>query len=161
MAQIILDKTIVNDDWVIVPKDTTEVPAEGKCILPFGLMMAHLELLDSDREIGVWLDSDEEPESLTPYLKKLAVIAINFPKFADGRGYSYARSIREHDGYQGQLRAIGDVLKDQLFYMQRCGFNAFQIREDRDINEALSSLNDFSNSYQAATDQKTPLFRRR
>jgi uncharacterized protein (DUF934 family) len=161
MAQIILDKIIVDDDWVILAKDIKAIPTEGKFILPFGYLMSHLELIKSDQSIGVWLDSDEEPESLTPYIHKLDIIAINFPKFADGRGYSYARSLREHAGYRGQLRAIGDVLKDQLFYMQRCGFNAFQIREDRDIDEALNSLNDFSNSYQAAADQKVPLFRRR
>ena len=91
----------------------------------------------------------------------IAVIAINFPKFVDGRGYSIARILRDQLGYKGELRAIGDVLHDQLFYLKRCGFDSFAISEDTAAEAALSGLTDFSNSYQCAVDQPEPLFRRR
>jgi uncharacterized protein (DUF934 family) len=86
---------------------------------------------------------------------------VNFPKFADGRGYSTARLLRERYGYHGEIRAIGDVLHDQLFFMKRCGFDAYAVRADKDIEAALAGFDDFSDAYQAAVDQPQPLFRRR
>ena len=90
-----------------------------------------------------------------------ARISIDFPKFADGRGYSAARLLREKYGYKGELRAVGDVLIDQVFFMKRCGFDAYVLRPDKDINKAARCLNFFSQGYQAATDTHLPLFRRR
>ncbi|KZY83862.1 oxidoreductase, partial [Oleiphilus sp. HI0069] len=112
-------------------------------------------------EVGVWLDSDEEPEALAPYLDKLPAIAINFPKFVDGRGYSYARILRDRLNFEGEIRAIGDILHDQLFYLKRCGFDAYAVREDKDIEVAQEGLSDFTESYQAASFMNQPLFRRR
>ena len=86
---------------------------------------------------------------------------MNFPKFTDGRGYSSARLLRDRYSFRGEIRAIGDVLQDQLFYMKRCGIDAYALREDKDIVAALASLRDFSETYQAAVDQPQPLFRRR
>jgi uncharacterized protein (DUF934 family) len=88
------------------------------------------------------------------------VVAVDFPKFADGRGYSIAYNLRARLGYTGELRAIGDVLRDQLFYMQRVGFDAFAVRADKNIHDALKGLTDFSETYQSSWDQKNPLFRR-
>jgi len=88
-------------------------------------------------------------------------VAVHFPQFADGRGYSLGRLLRERYGWRGELRAIGDVLRDQLFYLTRCGFDAFDLREDQDLQAALSAFDDFSESYQTAVDQRQPLFRRR
>ena len=87
------------------------------------------------------------------------MITINFPAFADGRGYSLARLLRERHAYQSEIRAVGDVLRDQLFYMKRCGFNAFAIREDRCTEDALNAYNDFSITYQGATDNAEPIYR--
>jgi uncharacterized protein (DUF934 family) len=111
-------------------------------------------------DIGVWIASDERPEALKDDVAKLPVIAVDFPKFSDGRGYSIAYNLRARLGYTGELRAIGDVLRDQLFYMQRVGFNAFATRPDRNIHDALKGLTDFSEAYQASWDRKAPLFRR-
>ena len=86
---------------------------------------------------------------------------MNFPKFSDGRGYSIGRLLRERFGYVNELRAIGDVLLDQLQFMKRCGFDAYVLRADKDINKAARCLNFFSQGYQAATDTDMPLFRRR
>jgi uncharacterized protein (DUF934 family) len=110
---------------------------------------------------GVWLDASEGPEAIAGDLDKFAVIGVNFPKFTDGRSYSTARLLRERYGFQGEIRAIGDVLQDQLYFMKRCGIDAYALREDKDFTAALASLKDFSESYQAATDQPQPLFRRR
>jgi uncharacterized protein (DUF934 family) len=87
-------------------------------------------------------------------------VAVDFPKFTDGRGYSIAYNLRMRLAYTGELRAIGDVLRDQLFQMQRTGFDAFATRQDRNIHDALKGLTDFSEVYQASVDQKSPLYRR-
>ena len=85
---------------------------------------------------------------------------VNFPVFTDGRGFSYARELRER-GLRGELRAGGHFIRDQLTYLQRCGFNAFQMADEAELEAALASLADFSEHYQASIDQPLPLFRRR
>jgi uncharacterized protein (DUF934 family) len=162
---IIRNQSIVKDGWVVLHLNESDTPdgvvvPSGKVIVPLRVWLAQREQLQSRAEIGVWLNSDERAEDLRDDLQRLAVIAVNFPKFADGRGYSIAHHLRVRLGYRGELRAIGDVLRDQMFYMKRVGFDAFQPRADRDIHEALKGLSDFSLSYQASTDQALPLFRR-
>jgi len=166
MPMLIKNNQILEDDWLVVAKSDTpqEVPdlPTGKLIVPVSMWLAHKQLfLDLENQIGVWLNSDESPTSIESDIAQFSVIALNFPVFTDGRAYSYARLLRERYAYKGELRAIGDVLQDQLFYMQRCGFNAFAIREDRPIDEAITAYSDFTDSYQAAVDQPVPLFRRR
>jgi uncharacterized protein (DUF934 family) len=162
---IIKNRAIVNDDWSVlrlVESDTPEsiVVPNGKVIVPLKVWQAQRELLQSRTDLGVWLNSDERAEELENEAEKFSVIAVNFPKFADGRGYSIAHHLRVRLGYRGELRAIGDVLRDQMFYMQRVGFDAFEPREDKDINDALKSLSDFSVVYQSSSDEPQPLFRR-
>ncbi|MEO8010996.1 MAG: DUF934 domain-containing protein [Dokdonella sp.] len=131
-------------------------------ILPLAVWLARRnEILARNIPFGVWLDSSEGPEAIAGDLEHFAVIGVNFPKFTDGRSYSSARLLRERYSYRGEIRAIGDVLQDQLFYMKRCGIDAYALREDKDIEAALASLRDFSETYQAAVDQPQPLFRRR
>ncbi len=165
MPEIIKDKTIVADDWNLLklaegdaPESVT-VPA-GKQIVPLAVWLAQKPALAARSDIGVWLAPDERAESLKDDAGSLPLIAVDFPNFADGRGYSTAFSLRTRIGFTGELRAIGDVLRDQLFYMQRVGFNAFATRPDRSIEDALKGLTDFSDVYQTSWDQKTPLFRR-
>ena len=135
--------------------------SQNPVLVPKQFWLANAEQLLKSESIGIWLDSDEGPEELEPYINKLNLIAINFPKFADGRGYSYARILRDRFKYSGELRAMGDILHDQMFYLKRCGFDAFAVREDKDANVVIEGLNDFSECYQASTNQKLPLFRRR
>jgi uncharacterized protein (DUF934 family) len=131
-------------------------------IVTQALWLDHAHALQGrDGCLGVWLDADEEAEEIGEDANQLQVIALNFPAFTDGRSYSNARLLRDRYGFKGELRAIGDVLRDQLFYMRRCGFDAFALRADKDPYEALESLKDFSVTYQAATDEPLPLFRRR
>lgn len=164
-AHIIKGRAVVTDDWTVLRLDEgqTAVGAlvpEGKVIVPLAVWQAQRESLAARAHIGVWIASDERPEVLKGELDKFAVVAVDFPKFTDGRGYSIAYNLRMRLAYKGELRAIGDVLRDQLFQMQRTGFDAFATRQDRNINDALKGLTDFSEVYQASVDQKTPLYRR-
>ena len=164
MQRLIKNGAVVNDSWHVLDKDATldGLPNSDSVIVPLALWLEHSHALKArDGGLGVWLDSDEEVESIADDLSQFQVVALNFPVFSDGRNYSNARLLRDRYQYQGEVRAIGDVLRDQLFFMQRCGFDAFALRADRNADEALESLKDFSNTYQAATDQPLPLFRRR
>ncbi|EZQ17101.1 DUF934 domain-containing protein [Pseudomonas sp. G11-1] len=164
MQQIIKGNQVVPDTWEMLTKDASleQLTNSGDIIVPLAMWLEHAHALKArDGRLGVWLDADEEAESIADGLEHFAVIALNFPVFSDGRNYSNARLLRDRYGYQGELRAIGDVLRDQLFFMHRCGFDAYALREDHDPHAALASLNDFSEVYQAATDQPLPLFRRR
>ena len=162
---IIKNKSVMEDDWTLLRLNENETPenvlvAAGKIIVPLKVWQAQRSQLQHRADLGVWLNSDERPEELKNDISKFAVIAVNFPRFADGRGYSIAYNLRMRLGYTGELRAIGDVLRDQMFYMQRVGFDAFAPRPDRNIHDALKGLSDFSETYQTSVDQKQPLFRR-
>jgi len=170
-AQIIVGRDIVADEWGVLRAgegaDAAAVAAlaipAGKIIVPLAAWLAQRDALAARLaagEIGVWLAPDEQPETLQADLAQLPVVAVDFPKFTDGRGYSIAYNLRRRLQYQGQLRAIGDVLRDQLFSMYRVGFNAYATRADRSISDALKGLSDFSETYQASVDQQQPLFRR-
>ena len=119
------------------------------------------ELLAAGARIGIRLEPTDEPGELAPDIDRIQLVAINFPKFADGRGYSSAALLRTRYGYRGELRAIGDVGRDQLFYLKRCGFDAFALAPHRDPRAALASLDDFSLRYQGSVDDPQPLFRKR
>ncbi|MEC4719714.1 DUF934 domain-containing protein [Noviherbaspirillum sp. CPCC 100848] len=165
MRNIIKNRAVVSDDWNVLrlgEEDTPETVAipDGKVIVPLKVWQAQRATLEGRAELGVWIASSERPEELKGELGNFKVVAVDFPKFADGRGYSTAYNLRARLGYTGELRAIGDVLRDQLFYMQRVGFDAFAVREDKNIHDALKGLTDFSEVYQTSWDQKSPLFRR-
>lgn len=164
MQRIIKNEQIIDESWHLLDKDASleGLPNSDDLIVPLALWREHAHALKArDGGLGVWLDADEAVEDIADDLAHFQVVALNFPVFTDGRHYSSARLLRERYGYKGEVRAIGDVLRDQLFYMRRCGFDAFAIRADRDPNDALESLRDFSVTYQAATDDPRPLFRRR
>jgi uncharacterized protein (DUF934 family) len=163
--QLIQNGHLVADRWqrLEVSEDTDlgALPA-GPILLPAPLWCARRdELLARSGEIGVSLAPSFPLESLAEDISRFALIAIEFPKFTDGRGYSMARLLRERYHYRGELRAVGDVGRDQMFYLRRVGFDAFLIPEGRDAEDALQGLNDFPETYQGATDQPLPLFRRR
>ena len=122
--------------------------------------LAQPERLQAARPAGVWLSPTDEPAQAVPLFGSIEVIAVQFPKFGDGRGYSTAALLRSRHGWRGELRAIGDVLRDQLFFMKRVGFDSFALRPDRNIEEAVASLSDFSDSYQGSVEPALPVFRR-
>ncbi len=159
--RIIKQNAIVDDDWQLLREPEPDNLPPGKIIIPFTFWQEHAASLGNHEAVGVWIDGSTDVEQLADSISSFQIIALDFPAFVDGRCYSHARLLRERFNYTGELRAIGDVLQDQLFYMQRCGFDSFQLREDKDLNEALQAFNTFSVSYQAASDERLPLYRRR
>ena len=164
MQRIIKNGEVIDERWHLLPVDATldGISNSDDLLVPLGLWLESSHALKvRDGGLGVWLQSHEQIEDIVDDLKYFKVIALDFPAFTDGRHFSSARLLRERYGYQGEIRAIGDVLRDQLFFMQRCGFDAFAVRPDRDPYDALKGLSDFSVTYQSGVDQPLPLFRRR
>ena len=167
MSRIIKNGQVIDDTWLVLKLAEGETPEvialpDAPTLLPLAVWLARKdEILARRQPVGIWLESSEGPEAIANDLAHFTVIGVNFPKFADGRGYSTARLLRERFAYTGEIRALGDVLQDQLFLLKRCGFDAFAVREGKDIEAALAGLNAFSESYQSAVDQPQPLFRRR
>ena len=144
----------------------TEIPATGKIIVPLSIFIANKDALASRIDtgsVGIWLDTHETLESLIETIgdiNKLAIIAVHVERFADGRIFSLGTLLRTRYGFKNELRAFGDVLRDQLFFLKRSGFTSFLIRADRSAEDALASLNDFSQPYQGAVDEPQPIFKR-
>ena len=111
------------------------------------------------KEKVVRLEPADDPAALS--LEGVSRVEVNFPKFGDGRGYSIARLLRERLGYRGELRAVGHITRDLLYYLERCGFDAFLLRKDEDAARALAALEDFTEAYQSSVERPLPLFRRR
>lgn len=172
MPKLIKNGRIVADDWQIVALAEGEAASDaalpsGAVLVPLAVWQARREELAAraDRgELGVWLAAGEDPEDIAGDLARLAVVAVNFPKFTDGRGYSTAAVLRTRYHYSGELRAVGDVLRDQFNYLTRCGFDALQPREgrydDAQLEAAVASIADFTQPYQASATHPQPLFRR-
>ncbi|MFC5300960.1 DUF934 domain-containing protein [Azospira restricta] len=167
MTTIIKNRQAVADDYTLLTlaegdaADTVALPA-GPLLVPLAVWQARqAELQSRGTLVGVWLAAGEGPEAIAGDLAALPVVGVHFPKFVDGRGYSTARLLRERYAYQGEIRALGDVLHDQLFLMARCGFDAFALKEGKDVAKAVAAFETFKNPYQAAVDQPQPLFRRR
>lgn len=166
MPKLIKDGAITADSWTVLKEATgPEIlkAVQGKnLIVPLEFWQLYQdELGDYNGAIGLWLNSHETATSVKDELAAFEIIALNFPAFSDGRSYSNARQLRQEYQYKGDIRAIGDVLRDQLYYMQQCGFSSFSLRHDQDTQDCLSALSDFSNNYQATVKQPLPLFRRR
>jgi uncharacterized protein (DUF934 family) len=117
-------------------------------------------LLQSGKQIAVWLDSDQGADLIAADLPNLPLVALNFPGFMDGRSYSTAVVLRRHHGYTGEIRAIGDVLRDQLFFMKRCGFTTFDLKDSVKLEDAQRAFGDFSATYASTIEEPQPLFRR-
>jgi uncharacterized protein (DUF934 family) len=159
MPQLIKDRAITDDRWTLVRDTAADVPA-GAAIVPLALWKARRDEFVARRDVGVWLAPADDPAEIAADVAQLPLIAVDFPQFTDGRGYSTARLLRERYRFAGELRAIGDVLRDQLSYLAQCGFDAFAVREGKDARDALNGFADFSDGYQL-TQARTPWFRRR
>lgn len=161
---LIKNNAIVSDGWRVLrlkegeAADRVVVP-EGNVIVPLPVWNCQYETLRNRPELGVWLASFERAEDLQNEVHRFPVIAVDFHKFTDGRGYTLAYRLRKQMGFRGELRAMGDVLQDQLFYLKRVGFDTFAIREDKNATDAIAGFADFSVHYQASADTDSPLFR--
>ncbi len=166
MALIIKHRQLEPDSWQLLKPAADgawlQIPLAGDIIVPLALWLEHRDvLLFRVGRLGVWLEPGEDPALLAEHFAHLSLLAVDFPQFTDGRGYSIARLLRERYGWRGELRAIGDILRDQLFYLARCGFDAWALRADQDARAALNAFGDFSEAYQASVESPSPLFRRR
>jgi uncharacterized protein (DUF934 family) len=159
--QIIKNGAIVDDTFVHVASGA-EIPVQGDVIVALAQYIEERDKLRArSGRVGVRLASNEQAALVEPYLSELAVVAIEFPTFKDGRGYTTARLLRDRYEYKGEIRAVGDVLRDQLNAMRRCGFDAWELKAGKDIQGALQAFQEFSVTYQGAADDPRPLFRRR
>lgn len=162
--ELIKNKTVVTDDWQVlrlgegVTADRIVVP-QGKYIVPMPVWNCQWETLQPRRELGLWLAGFERIEDIPDDIHRFPVIAVDFHKYTDGRGYTLAYRLRKQHGYRGELRAMGDIQRDQLFYLQRVGFDSFAVRADKDPRDALAGFDVFSVKYQASADVDVPLFR--
>ena len=144
----------------------TEIPTTGNIVLPLSVYASKKDALVSRMDTGsagIWLDTHEKIEDLITAVgdvNKLPIIAVHVERFADGRIFSLGTLLRTRYGFKNELRAFGDVLRDQLFFLKRSGFTSFQIRADRSATDAIASLNDFSAPYQGAVDEPLPVFQR-
>jgi uncharacterized protein (DUF934 family) len=129
------------------------IPATGPVIVSLEQWQAQRDaLLARGTPLGVRLRSDQPPERIAGDLEHFAVVALEFPKFRDGRAYSYARLLRERYGYRGELRAVGEVLLEQLFFMLRTGFDAFDLTSDDPLRDYQTAVGEFSVWYQPTAD---------
>ena len=154
MPAMIRNGEIVEDRWLAVNTEASS-PAPQQ-ILTLDQWQATAEKSGT----AVQLEPGQPPTPLFDHLDSISLVAINFPLFTDGRGFSYARELCER-GFKGELRAVGYFIRDQLHYLRRCGFTAFALTEETDLSAALGSLGDFTEHSQASADQCLPLFRRR
>lgn len=161
MATLLKQSQIVdNDQWVVLEDGQTP---EGATIVSLSYWQENqqaLAELSQAGQLGLHLNSDETADLVAEACDQFALICVDFPKFADGRGYSTARLLRERYGYTGELRSVGDVLIDQLFFMKRVGFDSYALRADQDVDDALTAFATFSNPYQGDVNDPRPLFRR-
>lgn len=161
--RVIKDNRIIEDEWQRLKEIdiVDELPA-GKVIMPFAYWQANRDrLIAQGKKYAVCVNGDVETEEVVKYMDHFEMIALDFPVFTDGRSYSHARLLRERYGYIGELRAVGDVLRDQLFFMQRCGIDSYQVREDKNIEDALKAFTEFSVKYQTAADRVQPVYKLR
>lgn len=155
MRQLIKDGRVVSPDPFTLVGIDESLPPEGGVIVPLARWEAEREALERrDGLLGVRLGSDEPPDRIAAGLDRLAVVALEFPAFRDGRAYSYARLLRERYGFRGEIRAVGDVLLEQLHYMARVGFDAFELDSDDPERDFRVAAADLSVCYQPAADRR-------
>lgn len=158
--QIIKDGKIVQDDWRHLADD--EALPTVKFTVSLARWLAEKAALRlSGQEKGLRLWGEDPLETIADDLKHFTLVCIEFPTMGDGRGFSLARLVRERYGFTGEIRARGQFIRDQMFFLARVGVNGFEFPPDQPLEALLPALQDFTVKYQAAADEKAPLYRRR
>lgn len=154
------DGTVSTEDRWQLGGEVQPAAAGRNVMLPLDHLLARPTAHPAPPPLGVWLRPTDDPALLQPWINRLSLIAIEFPKAADGRGYSIAALLRSRYGYRGELRAIGEVAVDQLWFLQRVGFSSFALHTDADPAAVAAALNTFSDAYQGAAREPLPAYRR-
>jgi len=155
---LLRDGALVDDPWVTVD-DGTQLPMDGPAIVSLERWQAHRDaLLGRNAPLGIRLKSDQPPALIADDLDRFAVVALEFPVFRDGRAYSHARLLRERYGYKGEVRAVGEVLRDQFLFMVRCGFDAVEVKDENAAGQWREAVSEISVVYQPAADSQTPVW---
>ena len=152
---------IITDPLLHVAEDA-EIPGEGAILISAARFLGDPEALSTrEARTGVIWPNNRDLDDLVPYLGRLAAVALVFPTFRDGRAYSQARLLRERHGYKGELRATGQVLRDQFVFMLRAGFDAFEVRKDSDAEAFAATVKRYSVFYQPTGDGRITALHRR
>lgn len=165
-GKVVMFKLTGDDSPTPEQVNNTKFPDSGNVILPMKVFLKHKTQLQTrlkNKEIGIWIDTHEEIESFIEEIKDInafPILAIRVGKFADGRIFSLGSQLRTKFKYKNILRAFGDVLRDQLFFLKRTGFDSYLIREDRNANDALNALKDFTLPYQGAINDPMPAWKK-
>jgi uncharacterized protein (DUF934 family) len=157
---LIKNGSLVADRFARVADDA-EIPADGAVLISAERFLKDAAALASRGNVGVIWPNNRDIEELTPYLSRLAAVALVFPAFKDGRAYSQARILREQLKYRGELRATGQVLRDQFLFMQRAGFNCFEVKKDADAVAFAETLKRYSVFYQPTGDGRVTVLKQR
>jgi uncharacterized protein (DUF934 family) len=161
LRQIIKDKRIIPDDCQHLADDAA-LPSSGSFTVSLARWQKDRDTLKTRQaDVGVRIPNDVDVNEIAEQLKGLSRIVVEFPKFGDGRALSQARVLRERHEFTGEIRVTGDVLRDQIWHMYRCGIDAFETRADRSIEDALKAFSEMSVTYQPATDTAQSIFLRR
>lgn len=159
MPLIIDRQPVAADSWIRVDSEEALNQA-GDLLVDFALWQQHRDALKArGGKLGVVVDGDTDLDALVADLDQLALVAIAFPSFADGRGFSQARILRQHHGFKGEIRAVGDVTWDRLRFMARCGINAYDVPAERYSDAMLRAFDEITVCYQGAEDDPRPIYR--
>ncbi len=151
---LVRDRRVVDDDWIALDDDTPVPPGASVIVSLERWRRDHAGLAATDARLGVRLSGDDDVADIADALDRLDLVALIFPAFTDGRAYSMARLLRDRHGYRGELRAIGNVLRDQASLMARCGFDAFELPPRTSVEDWLAALSEISVRYQPAADRQ-------
>ncbi|GGK75971.1 DUF934 domain-containing protein [Amphritea balenae] len=156
---LLINRVVTEDSWLLVDEDNLSTHLNEDIVVPYELFAAEQEqLLSAEGGLGIRINGDQDLNLVLQNLDKLSLVTIEFPAFTDGRGFSFARILRR-SGYSGQIRAEGDVTRDRLEYMERCGFDAFAIPADRFDETMVNAFGEVSVHYQGCADDERPIFR--
>lgn len=150
---LVKDDALVADTWTRLNDDAAMI--DGPVVISLERWLNERDVLSSrNGPLGIVLTSHETPEQISDDLGRFSLICLEFPRFSDGRAYSHARKLRERFGYTGELRAVGNVLRDQFLFMQRCGFDAFEVADGTALEDWLRATTEISVAYQSAADRR-------